>query len=88
MALVCTKLCVSVLPGERGPLSCIEGISELLDGVVLTREAEDALLVQPMFCYIFYTLLHQDRHHARPEALLICHYVHEALSKHCRDTEK
>lgn len=79
---------VSVSPGEGGSLSCIKGASELLDSIVLSGEAEDALLIQPMFFDVFYTLLHQDGHHVRPEALLICHCVHETLSKHCRDTEK
>lgn len=78
---------MSALPGEGGPLSCIKGISELFDSVILTREAEDPLFVQPMFFDELHALLHQDWHHLRSEALLICHSVHETLSKHCRHTE-
>ena len=72
------------LPGEGGPLSGVEGVSELFDGVVLTRQAEDALLIQAVFLDVLHTLLDQDRHHVRPKPLLICDNVHEALSKHCK----
>ena len=33
-------------PGEAGPLSCVEGVSELFDGVVLSGKPEDSLLAQ------------------------------------------
>lgn len=88
MGPVCTEGTMGVLPGEGGPLSCIEGVSELFDSIVLTRQAEDALLIQALFFDELNTLLHQDRHQVRPKALLICYYVHETLSKHCRQTDR
>lgn len=74
---------VATLPGEGRPLSGIEGVSELFDGVVLTRQAEDALLVQAVLLDELHALLHQDGHHAGPEALLVGHRVHQTLPKHC-----
>lgn len=88
IALVCAERSMSVLPGEGGPLSCIKGVSELFDSVVLARQAEDALFIQSMFFNELHTLLHQDWYHVRPETLLICYGVHETLSKHYRDAEK
>ncbi len=79
---------MSALPGKGGPLSCIEGVSELFDSVVLTRETENAFLFQAVFFDKLYTLLHQDRHSVRPKPLLIRYRVHEALSKHCREEDK
>lgn len=77
-----------VVPGEWGPLSCIKGISELFDSVVLTREAEDALLIQAVFFDELHTLLHQDGNHMRSKPLLVCYRVHETLSKHFREAER
>lgn len=87
-AVVHTKGTTRALPGEGGPLSCIKGISELFDSIVLTREAEDTLLIQAMFFDELHTLLHQDWHYVRPEPLLICYCVHETLSKHCREAKR
>lgn len=70
------------LPGERGSLSCIKGLSELLDLVVLSWQAKDALLIQTMLSDEFSTLLHQDGHQTRPKFLLIHHDVWKALSKY------
>jgi len=78
---------MSALPGEGGSLSCIEGISELFDSVVLTREAEDALLIQPMFFDKLHTFLHQDWHHVRSKTLLTRYSVHETLSKYYTQRE-
>lgn len=69
---------------EGGSLSCIKGVSELFHSIVLTREAKDALFIQAVLRDELHTLLHQDRHHMRPEPLLIRHRVHETLSKHCK----
>lgn len=85
MTLVHTEAAMSALPGEGGPLSCIKGVSELFHSIVLTREAEDALLVQAVLFYELHTLLHQDWHRVRPKTLLICYRVHETLSKNCRE---
>lgn len=87
-AVVYTKRTTRPLPGEGGPLSCIKGVSELFDSIVLTWEAEDALLIQAMFFDELHTLLHQDWHHVGPESLLICYCVHETLSKHCREAKR
>lgn len=62
---------LSSVPREGGPLPRIEGVSELFDGVVLSREAEDAFLIQALFPDVLGTLLDQDGHHVRPEALLV-----------------
>lgn len=88
MALVCSEETTCVLPGEGGPLSCIKSVSELFDSVVLTREAEDALLVQAVLLDELHTLLHQDWHQVRSKALLVCYCVHETLSKHCREADR
>lgn len=77
-----------MLPGEGRPLSCIEGVSELFNDVVLARQPEDTLLLQPVFFDELHTLLHQDGHQVRPETLLICHGVLETLCKHCREVGK
>lgn len=82
MAAVCREL---VLPGEGRPLSCIKGVSELFDRVVLTRQTKDALLIQAVLFDELHTLLHQNRHHVRPKPLLVCHRLLEAFPKHCRE---
>lgn len=82
------RVTVEDLPGEGGPLSCIEGISELFYSIVLTREAEDALLIQPVLLDKLHTFLHQDGHRAGPEALLVRHSVYKTLSKHCARKER
>lgn len=79
---------MSVLPGKGRPLSCIKGISKLFNNVILSGQAEDALLVQPVFFDELHALLHQDRYHVRPKTLLICHGVLETLCKHCREVER
>lgn len=85
MTLVHTEAAMSALPGEGWPLSCIKGVSELFHSIVLTREAEDSLLVQAVLFNELHTLLHQDWHRVRPKTLLICYCVHETLSKNCRE---
>lgn len=75
---------LGALPGEGGSLSGIEGFPELFDGVVLAREAENALLGQAVLLDELHALLHQDGHRARPEALLVRHRVHQAFPEHCR----
>ena len=74
-----------VLPGERGPLPRIKGVSELFDSVLLTRQAEDALLLQSVLFDELHAFLHQDWHHVRSKALLIRHNVCKTLPKHCND---
>lgn len=72
-----------VQPGEGRPLSGVKGVSELFDRVVLTRQAEDALLIQAVLLDELHALLHQDGHHAGPKALLVGHCVHQTLPEHC-----
>lgn len=71
------------LPGERGPLSGIKGVSELFDGVVLARQAEYALLIQAVLFDEFCTLLDQDWHHVMPEPPLVRQCVHKTFSEDC-----
>lgn len=79
---------MAALPGEGRPLSGIEGVSELFDRVVLTRQAEDALLVQAVLLDELHALLHQDGNHAGAEALLVGHRVHQTLRKHCGEASQ
>lgn len=77
-----------MLPGEGRPLSCIKGISELFDCIILAGQAEDALFIQPVIFDELHTLLHQDRHHVRPKPSLIGYGVDETLPKHCREANR
>lgn len=65
------KRVVSILPRKGRPFSCVEGVSELFDGVVLTGKAEDSLLFQSVLYDELRTLLYQDWYRVRSEALLV-----------------